>query len=97
MKTAKKNGKSNTNGVQYTRKELIVAHQRALKRVGKINAGEGLCFARQGWHLHPEWQAGFPLRRLKAASTATAILARFWPEETRKASRVLDGYLDVRF
>ncbi|HZM02312.1 MAG TPA: hypothetical protein VFC44_04740 [Candidatus Saccharimonadales bacterium] len=41
MKTATKNGKSQTNGKPLTRKVLLAAHQRALKRVSKMTAQEG--------------------------------------------------------
>ena len=41
MKTATKNGKSHVNGTLFTRKELLAAHERALKRVGRMNAQEG--------------------------------------------------------
>jgi hypothetical protein len=41
MKTASKNGKPRANGILYTRKELLSAHERALKRLSKMNAEEG--------------------------------------------------------
>ena len=42
MKTATKNGKSRANGRLFTRKELLAAHERALKRVSRMTAQEGL-------------------------------------------------------
>lgn len=41
MKSAMKNGKSKSNGVPFTRRELLAAHQRALKRTEKMTAREG--------------------------------------------------------
>ncbi|HXR08347.1 MAG TPA: hypothetical protein VN765_13505 [Candidatus Acidoferrum sp.] len=41
MKTASKNGKSRVNGKQFTRKELLAAHERALKRLSRMSADEG--------------------------------------------------------
>lgn len=41
MNTATKNGKSRVNGRLFTRKELLAAHERALKRVGRMTAEEG--------------------------------------------------------
>ena len=41
MKTGIKNGKSRANGAAFTRKELLAAHERALKRVGRMTAREG--------------------------------------------------------
>jgi hypothetical protein len=41
MKHATKNGKPRSNGVPLTRRELLAAHKRALKRTEKMNAGEG--------------------------------------------------------
>ena len=41
MKSATKNGKPRSNGVALTRRELLAAHQRALKRAGKMTAAEG--------------------------------------------------------
>ena len=41
MKSAMKNGKSKSNGVPFTRRELLAAHQRALKRTEKMTACEG--------------------------------------------------------
>ena len=41
MRNATKNGKPKSNGVTFTRKELLAAHERALKRVGKMTAEEG--------------------------------------------------------
>jgi hypothetical protein len=41
MKTASKNGKARANGTLFTRKELLAAHERALKRVGKMSDQEG--------------------------------------------------------
>jgi len=41
MKAATKNGKSRMNGTLPTRKELLAAHERALKRLGRMNAQEG--------------------------------------------------------
>jgi hypothetical protein len=42
MKNATKNGKPRSNGVPFTRRELLAAHQRALKRTEKMTAREGL-------------------------------------------------------
>jgi hypothetical protein len=41
MKNATKNGKPGSNGVPFTRGELLAAHQRALKRTEKMTAREG--------------------------------------------------------
>ena len=41
MKNATKNGKHTSNGGSLTRRELIAAHQRALKRTKKMTAREG--------------------------------------------------------
>jgi len=41
MKTAAKNGKSRVSGRLYTRKELLSAHERALKRLDGMTAEEG--------------------------------------------------------
>jgi len=41
MKTATKNGKSRLNGRVFTRKELLAAHERALKRLDRMTAEEG--------------------------------------------------------
>jgi hypothetical protein len=41
MKTATKNGKSRANGTLLTRKELLAAHERALKRMSRMTADEG--------------------------------------------------------
>ncbi len=41
MKTASKNGKSRVNGRQFTRKELLAAHERALKRLDRMTPEEG--------------------------------------------------------
>jgi len=41
MKIATKNGKSRANGAPLTRKELLAAHERALKRTSKMSAREG--------------------------------------------------------
>jgi hypothetical protein len=41
MKTASKNGKSRVNGRLYTRKELLAAHERALKRLDRMTPEEG--------------------------------------------------------
>ena len=42
MKTASKNGKSRVNGRQFTRKELLAAHERALKRLDRMTLKKGL-------------------------------------------------------
>ena len=41
MKTQIKNGKSPRNGVVPTRRELLAAHERALKKVRKLTGREG--------------------------------------------------------
>ena len=41
MKSATKNGKPRSNGVPFTRRELLAAHERALKRADKMTAQEG--------------------------------------------------------
>lgn len=41
MKSATKNGKPGSNGVLFTRRELLAAHERALKRADKMTAQEG--------------------------------------------------------
>jgi len=41
MKRATKNGKPGSNGVPFTRRELLAAHERALKRADKTTAQEG--------------------------------------------------------
>jgi hypothetical protein len=41
MKTAAKNGKLHANGRLYSRKELLAAHERALKRLDKLTAEQG--------------------------------------------------------
>ena len=41
MKSATKNGKPGSNGVPFTRKELLAAHERALKRADNMTAQEG--------------------------------------------------------
>jgi len=41
MKTETKGAKSRTNGSPLTRKELLEAHERALKHVQKMTAQEG--------------------------------------------------------
>jgi hypothetical protein len=41
MKTATKNGKSRANGLLISRKALLAAHERALKRVSRMTAQEG--------------------------------------------------------
>ncbi len=41
MKSATKNGKSRSNGTPFTRKELLAAHERELKRTEKMTAREG--------------------------------------------------------
>jgi hypothetical protein len=41
MKSATKNGKPRSNGVLFTRRELLAAHRRALKRVDRMTAQQG--------------------------------------------------------
>jgi hypothetical protein len=41
MKSATKNGKPRSNGVTLTRRELLAAHERALKRTDQMTAEEG--------------------------------------------------------
>jgi hypothetical protein len=41
MKTPTKNGKSSANGKLYSRTGLLAAHERALKRLGRMTADEG--------------------------------------------------------
>jgi hypothetical protein len=41
MKTAAKNGKARAKGILLTRKELLAAHGRALKRVSRMTTQEG--------------------------------------------------------
>ena len=41
MKTATRNGKSRVNGVPLTRKELLAAHERALRSAEKMTPREG--------------------------------------------------------
>jgi hypothetical protein len=41
MKTVTKNGKSRANGASFTRMALLAAHERALKRVSRMDAQEG--------------------------------------------------------
>jgi hypothetical protein len=41
MKSATKNGKPRSNGVPFTRTELLAAHERALKRTEQMTAQEG--------------------------------------------------------
>jgi len=41
MKNAMKNGKPKSNGVPITRRELLAAHQRALKLTKKMTVREG--------------------------------------------------------
>lgn len=41
MRSATKNGKSRANGKIFTRKELLAAHERALKRLSRMTAEEG--------------------------------------------------------
>jgi hypothetical protein len=41
MKTETRSAKSRTNGAPLSRKELLQAHERALKRVQKMTAQEG--------------------------------------------------------
>lgn len=41
MKTASKNGKLRANGAPLTRRELLAAHRRALKRTDRLTAREG--------------------------------------------------------
>jgi hypothetical protein len=41
MKTATKNGKARVNGRLPTRKELLAAHERALKRLDRMTPQEG--------------------------------------------------------
>jgi hypothetical protein len=41
MRHATKNGKPRSNGIPFTRGELLAAHQRALKRTEKMTAQEG--------------------------------------------------------
>jgi hypothetical protein len=41
MRNATKNDKPKPNGIPFTRGELLAAHQRALKRAGKMTAQEG--------------------------------------------------------
>ena len=41
MRNATKNGKLRSNGIPFTRGELLAAHQRALKRTQKMTAQEG--------------------------------------------------------
>jgi hypothetical protein len=41
MKKTMKNGKPGSNGVPFTRRELLAAHQRALKVAEKMTAREG--------------------------------------------------------
>jgi len=41
MKIETKNGKVHGNGTPLSRRDLLAAHERALKRVGKMTAREG--------------------------------------------------------
>jgi hypothetical protein len=41
MKTATKKGQSRTNGTAFSRKELLLSHKRALKRVSRMTAQQG--------------------------------------------------------
>lgn len=41
MKTATKNGKLRANGARFTRKELLAAHERALRRMSTMTVQEG--------------------------------------------------------
>jgi len=42
MKSATKNGKPGSNGVLYTRRELLAAHERALKLADKMTSQGGV-------------------------------------------------------
>lgn len=41
MRNATKDGKPRSSGIPFTRRELLAAHQRALKRTEKMTAHEG--------------------------------------------------------